>query len=719
MMVQSNREIPLKKKSQADNVQPPLHDARPDAERGAGGETQQLAHSGADLLTTRHGLPLSDNQNSLHAGPRGPGMLSDIIFLDKITHFDRERIPERVVHAHASAARGHFELTQSLSKYTTAKLLCDVGRRTPVFARLSTVIGPAGSADTVRDVRGFAVKFYTDQGNWDLVGNNIPVFFIQDAMKFPDLIHAAKREPDRGLPSASTAHDTFWDFISLMPESMHMVMWIMSDRTLPRSLAMMEGFGVHTFRLIDAAGHSTLVKYHWRPRLGMQSLLWEEAVQIAGADPDYHRRSLAESIEAGHYPAWDLAVQLLSEDDAARLPFDVLDPTKLIPEEWVPLKVIGRMVLDQIPDNFFAETEQVAFCPSHILPGMDFSQDPLLQGRILSYTDTQMHRLGGPNFNQLPVNRPLCPVQHYQRDAQAQQAVCRGRTAYEPNTLAPSGPRASRSEGQHSYREALGDSVIRARAESFSDHYSQARMFFLSQTDVERRHIAAALTVELSKVETADIRQRMVGHLRVIDESLATSVAHGLSMDRLPAPAHPARAPIDLGTSDMLSILKKTEPTLEARCIGVLIADGSNAHELDTLLHTIQEAGARVKIIAPGIGGAKLSDGRTQVADLPLRAASSAFFDAVALVLCLPATEALLSDHAAQDFVRDAYKHLKAIALSESSIPLLVSSGVTQDGYCVPIHQVERFIELAASRHWERTFPVPKAAQEHTDEERS
>ncbi len=441
-------------------------------ESGAGGERQDQAGGTHPVLTTAQGIAIPDNQNSLRATPHGPGLLEDFILREKITHFDHERIPERIVHARGSAAHGHFQLTKSLARFTTAKVLTDTAARTPVFCRFSTVAGGAGSVDTPRDVRGFAVKFYTTEGNWDLVGNNIPVFFIQDAMKFPDLIHAVKMEPDRGFPQAGSAHDTFWDFVSLMPESMHMIMWAMSDRTIPRSLRMMEGFGIHSFRLLDRNGTSTFVKFHWRPRLGIQSTVWDEAVKLQAADNDFHRRDLWESIAAGQFPEWDLAVQLFTEEQAQEFPFDHLDPTKLVPEELVPLQVIGHMVLDRNPDNLFAETEQVAFCPANVRARHRFSNDPLLQGRLFSYLDTQLSRLGGPNFHQLPINAPKCPFANQLRDGHMQMQVPRGRVAYEPASLDPASPRASRDKGfAHFAGQADDGAKGRLRPASFGDHY--------------------------------------------------------------------------------------------------------------------------------------------------------------------------------------------------------------------------------------------------------
>jgi catalase len=546
------------------------------AQVATGGELHQIAGGQHPALTTNQGVALSDNHNSLKANPRGPALLEDFILREKIAHFDHERIPERIVHARATGVHGFFELTSSLKKYTTARILTEVGERTPVFTRISTVAGGAGSVDTPRDVRGFAVKLYTKEGNWDLVGNNIPVFFIQDAIKFPDLIHAVKMEPDRGFPQSATGHDTFWDFISLTPESMHMVMWIMSDRTLPRSLRMIEGFGIHSFRLINDAGESTFVKFHWRPTLGLQSTIWDETVKIAGADQDFHRRDMFDAIAAGDFPEWEFAVQLFTHKEADRFPFDHLDATKLIPEELIPLKVIGRMVLDRWPNNFFADTEQVAYCPSHVVPGIDFSNDPLLQGRLFSYHDTQLSRLGSPNFHQIPINAPKCPFANQQRDGHMQIEQPEGRVAYEPNSLSKNSPRETPANGFHSAAITETGAKGRVRPESFADHYSQARQFYLSQTVHEQAHIASALVFELSKVEHKHVREAMVGHLRHIDEDLAQRVAAGLGMEEMPN-APKAAAPVQgMKRSPALQIIGKMKDTLQGRAVAILIADGSD-----------------------------------------------------------------------------------------------------------------------------------------------
>lgn len=669
--------------------------------RGQGDELHQQADGRHPRLSTNQGIPVADNQNSLRATPRGPTLLEDFVLREKITHFDHERIPERIVHARGTAAHGYFELIHSLRKYTTAKILTETGVKTPVFARFSTVAGGAGSVDTPRDVRGFAVKFYTKEGNWDLVGNNIPVFFIQDAIKFPDLVHSVKMEPDRGFPQAASAHDTFWDFISLTPESMHMIMWAMSDRAIPRSLRMIEGFGIHSFRLVDAKGASTFVKFHWRPKLGLQSTVWDEAVKIAGADPDFHRRDLFEAIQRGDHPEWELAVQLFTEQEAAKFPFDHLDPTKLIPEETVPLTVIGRMVLDRWPDNFFAETEQVAFCPANIVPGIDFSNDPLLQGRLFSYLDTQLSRLGSPNFHQIPINAPKCPFANLQRDGHMQVHVPKGRVNYEPSSLQADSPREIPA-GFRSYAQFDEGAKGRVRVESFADHYSQARLFYRSQTAPEQAHIASALVFELSKVETQHVREAVVGHLRHIDGDLAKRVAAGLGLDALPSAPPAAVKPIDMPPSPALQIIGKAKHTLKGRCVGILLDDGSDAATVNALRKAAEDAGASVKIVAPKVGGAMLSDGRKLAADGQLAGTPSVVFDAVAVVLSPAAGKALGKEAAAVDWVRDAYGHLKALACDEGAQPLLQAGGVANDAGVVKAVDTRTFLKVAATRQWDR-----------------
>ncbi|MFD1712783.1 catalase [Ottowia sp. GY511] len=673
-----------------------------DVLRGLGNELQQQADGSHPVLTTQQGIPVPDNQNSLRATPRGPTLLEDFILREKITHFDHERIPERIVHARGSAAHGTFELTESLAEFTTARILTEVGVKTPVFTRFSTVAGGAGSVDTPRDVRGFAVKFYTQEGNWDLVGNNIPVFFIQDAMKFPDLIHAVKMEPDRGFPQAASAHATFWDFISLMPETMHTLIWAMSDRAIPRSLRMMEGFGIHSFRLINEAGESTFVKFHWRPRLGVQSTVWDEAAKLQGADNDFHRRDLFEAIEAGAYPEWDFAVQLFTEEEAAEFPFDHLDPTKLIPEELVPLRVIGKMTLDRWPDNLFAETEQVAYCPANIVPGIDFSNDPLLQGRLFSYLDTQLSRLGSPNFTQLPINAPKCPFAHNQRDGHMQMQVPRGRVAYEPQSLTPEAPRASLALGYRSFAAQDDDGAKgRIRAESFADHYSQPRQFWISQNETEQAHIASSYVFELSKVEVAHVREAVVGHLRHIDENLAERVADGLGMPKLPPAPPKAVQTQEFPPSPAVGLIPKMKDTLEGRCIAILVSDGSDGSTLDRLRNAAEKEGAMVKVVAPKLS-IRLKGGQRLDVDGQLAGMPSVLFDAVASILMPEEADKLKQDAGAVGWFSDAYAHLKAIAACGGTRPILEKANVEPDDGVVPIEDVAGFLRAAKTRQWGR-----------------
>lgn len=690
--------------------------AKPEAfetKLGAGGETHQIVpekgdHSSAEAhLTTNQGIRVSDNQNSLKAGARGPTLLEDFVLREKIFHFDHERIPERIVHARGSAAHGYFEATDDISDLSKAALFVK-GTKTPVFTRFSTVAGGAGSVDTPRDVRGFAVKFYTSEGNWDLVGNNIPVFFIQDAMKFPDLAHAVKMEANSGYPQAGSAHDTFWDWASLMPETTHMLMWAMSDRTIPRSLRMIEGFGVHTFQLVNAAGKSTFVKFHWKPKLGLQSTVWDEALKLQAADNDYHRRDLYEAIDTGAFPEWELGIQAFDRKFADAQPYDVLDPTKIIPEEDIPVRIIGRMVLDRNPDNFFAETEQVAFCPGNIVPGVDFSNDPLLQGRLFSYLDTQKSRLGTANFHQLPINAPKCPVMNFQRDGQMQMTVPKGRSNYEPNSLAAHGEEGGGREcpmtGFTSTTTPTGDDEsgdkLRVRAELFADHYSQARQFWISLTDNERAHVASSFTFELSKVgQLNQVPPRMVGNLRNVDEELAQRVADGLGIE-LPPKAKAAREPVDMDPSPALSIQMNMKETLEGRSVGILFADGSDGADIDAVITAITKANGKAVLIAPKVGGAKLADGSIRKADGQLAGTPSQLFDAVALVLSDAGTEMLLKESAAVDFVANAFVHLKAIGANAAAQPLLDKARVEPDEGVTDLGA--KFTAAAKLRHFDR-----------------
>ncbi|WP_158915656.1 catalase [Caulobacter sp. S45] len=684
------------------NDRPP----RPEARIGNGGELHQTASGPDNRLTTNHGVPVGDNENSLKAGPRGPTLLEDFVLREKIHHFDHERIPERIVHARGSGAHGHFELTKSLKHVTHAKILTEVGEKTEVFVRFSTVAGGAGSVDTPRDVRGFAVKFYTKEGNWDLVGNNIPVFFIQDAIKFPDLIHAAKMEADRGYPQAATAHDTFWDFIGLTPESTHMIMWAMSDRGLPRSLRMMEGFGVNTFRLLDEKGKATFVKFHWRPKLGLQSTCWDEAVKIAGADPDFHRRDLYNAIDSGDFPEWEFGVQLLTQEQADVLPFDILDATKLIPEELHPVEIVGKMVLDRNPDNFFAETEQVAFLPTNVPPGVDFSEDPLLQGRLFSYLDTQLSRLGSTNFHQLPINQAKgCPVMNFQRDGHMQHNVPQGRANYEPNSLAEAGeiggPRECPDRGFRTAAVPVEETKVRIRAETFADHYSQARLFFRSQSEPEQAHLASAIVFELSKVTFEHVRLRVIANLQNVDPKLAKRVAAGLGLDDAPKASKPAKAPIDMDLSPALRIIGKYPETLKGRAVGVLVADGSDGAMVQTVTSAVEKAGADATIIAPKIK-VTLKDGSSLTADAQLAGAPSMIFDAVALVLSEGGCASLVKESAALDFVMNAFAHLKAIGHTADCKPLLQKAGVEPDAGVMELSDTKAFLKAAATRQWDR-----------------
>jgi catalase len=631
---------------------------------GTGGELHQVAGGEVPVLTTQQGTPVSDDQNTLRVGPRGPATLEDFHLREKIFHFDHERIPERVVHARGYGAHGFFETYKPLTDVTKADIFARAGERTPAFVRFSTVAGSKGSPDLARDVRGFAVKLYTKQGNWDIVGNNIPVFFIQDAIKFPDLIHSAKEEPDRAFPQAQTAHDNFWDFISLTPESTHMTLWIMSDRAIPRSLRFMEGFGIHTFRLVNAQGKSTFVKFHWKPKLGMQSVVWNEAVKINGADPDFHRRDLWTSIQSGDFPEWELGMQLFDEEFAEKFEFDVLDPTKLIPEEQIPIRIVGRLVLDRVVDNFFAETEQVAFCTQNIVPGVDFSNDPLLQGRNFSYLDTQIKRLGGPNFTHLPINAPKCPMRNFQQDGHMAFVNPKGRVNYEPNSVGgeEGGPREDPQNGFTSFPAGEAGPKVRERSETFADHFSQARQFYMSQTDLEREHIAASYVFELSKVENPAIRLRMVSQLRNVDEGLAAAVSDGLGLKAVPKAAAAARPRLDnLPESPALSIMRNPPGTFAGRKLGIVVADGVNAALLKGVLAAVIKAGATFEVIAPKVSGIEASDGSAVAVQQRIDGAPSVLYDAVALLLPEAAAKELEKNPALRDFVADAGAHKKFI----------------------------------------------------------
>jgi catalase len=675
-----------------------------EAIRGAGGEPHQQAMNGAPVLTTNQGVPVSDDQNMLRVGARGPALLEDFHFLEKMTHFDHERIPERIVHARGSAAHGVFTPYKAASRYTRAAFLQNPSIETPVFVRFSTVAGGAGSVDLPRDVRGFATKFYTSEGIFDLVGNNIPVFFIQDAIKFPDFVHSVKMEPDRGFPQNASAHDTFWDFVSLEPETQHMVMWAMSDRAIPRSYRMMEGFGVHTFRLVDAKGKTTFVKWHWRPKLGSQSVTWDEACKINGADQDFHRRDLFTAIQAGAFPEYELLIQPFSEEEADELDFDILDATKLIPEERVPLVAIGKMVLNRWPDNFFAETEQAAFHPGHLVPGIEFTDDPLLAGRIFSYTDTQLKRIGGPNFHELEINRPKCPMHNFQRDGMARMRIDTGRVSYEPNSLVPDGPRET-PHGFATYAQPVAGAKVRERSETFSDHYSQARLFFRSMTPPEKAHIISAYTFELAKVETLAIRTRQLGHLNLIDPELGAKVADLLGMAGQADSITPAREPIDLPLSPALSILAKAPVTLAGRKIGALIGDGFDAGIVAKLRSAAQKEGAMFELVAPKVGTTLASDGTQVAADHMIAGGPSAIFDAVVVVPGTASIQMLLATPAALEWIANAFAHCKVIGTVADAAPLLEAARVRPDDGVIDLagKGVATFIETAKrGRIWAR-----------------
>ncbi|QSI30578.1 catalase [Variovorax sp. RKNM96] len=686
--------------------------------------------SSGQTLTTNQGVAVADNQNSLKAGARGPALLEDFVLREKITHFDHERIPERIVHARGSGAHGFFECYEPLTKFTKAAPFKEAGKITPVFVRFSTVAGERGSKDTARDVRGFAVKFYTDEGNWDLVGNNMPVFFIQDAMKFPDLVHAVKPEPHHQMPQAASAHDTFWDFVSLMPESTHMLMWQMSDRAIPRSYRMMQGFGVHTFRLVNEAGESFLVKFHWQPKLGTHSLVWEEAVKISGADPDFHRRDLWEAIEAGEYPEWELGLQIFTEEQAEQFSFDILDATKLIPEELVPVQVVGRMVLNRNPDNFFAETEQVAFCTAHIVPGLDFTNDPLLAGRIHSYVDTQITRLGGPNFQELPINAPIAQVHNNQRDGMHRQAVNRGRVAYEPNSLAGGCPfQAGAAQGFTSVARRLdakeSADKVRVKPEKFADHYTQARLFFESQTEVEKAHIGNAFRFELSKVTVPAIRQRVVASLLNAAPDLAQRLALDLGME-LPAPLPKALenpAPPEVETSSALSLMARPgDGGIRTRKVAVLIDHGVEGASLQKLVSSLVAEGAVPRLVAARLGTYVGAGGEKFEADATMENSPGFLFDALVLPDGEAAVAALDQDAHTQEFLRDQYWHCKTILafgasealLAEAQIPMTMPNGSVDPGLILADvaaadDGIAAFISaMGAHRHFGRENDPPR-----------
>ena len=687
-----------------------------------------LRTDNSDPLTTNVGQPIGTDQNSLRAGERGPTLLEDYILREKIQHFDHERIPERIVHARGAAAHGHFQLYESLEDLTVAKVLTDTSAKTPLFVRFSTVAGSRGSADTARDVRGFAVKMYTTEGNWDIVGNNIPVFFIQDAIKFPDLIHAAKPEPDREIPQAATAHDTFWDFISLTPESMHMVMWIMSDRTLPRSFGMMEGFGVHTFRLVNAQGKSTFVKFHWKPLAGVHSLVWDEAQQIAGKDPDFHRRAMWDSIKQGIPFEWELGIQTLAEEDEQKYDFDILDATKLWPEELLPVRIVGKMTLDRNPDNYFAETEQVAFNTTNVVPGIDFSNDPLLQGRNFSYLDTQLSRLGSPNFTELPINRPMVPVSNNQRDAQMRYTIDKGRVSYAPASLDGHSPEevTPAGGGYESYPALVNGPKVRVRSKTFDDHYGQAKLFWNSMSGPEKEHIVKALQFELSMVETREVRQRMLKHLGQINEMLANQVAAALGESSSAEPRGTAdsvdgakkladavsETTASGGVQKSKALSMENQPTsAKGRKVAILVTDDTDANQVSQIHQAIKNAGAMSELVGSHLGMIHTPDGELKIAKT-FANTSPALYDAV-FVPGGSGVTALKSKGDAHVFLAQTYKHGKAIGVLGEAVSLLMDAlpdGAVSDqmgvisgqGNAQQTEVIDQFVASVGMRNWKR-----------------
>lgn len=701
---------------------------------------QHMEDSTGELMNTNTGVRVNDDQNSLKAGDRGASLLEDFILREKITHFDHERIPERVVHARGSGAHGVFKLYEPLAQYTKAQFLNDTSIETPVFIRFSTVAGSRGSTDLARDVRGFAVKFYTQEGNFDLVGNNMPVFFIQDAIKFPDLVHAVKPEPDNEIPQAASAHDTFWDFISVMPESAHMIMWLMSDRAIPRSYRMMEGFGVHTFRLVNAEGVSHFVKFHWKPLLGVHSVAWDEAQNISGKDPDFHRRDLWDAIESGNFPEYELGLQIVPEEDEFKFEFDLLDPTKIIPEELVPVIRIGKMTLNRNPENFFAETEQAAFHIGHVVPGIDFTNDPLLQGRLFSYTDTQLIRLGGPNFQEIPINRPIVPVHNNQRDGYMRQTINRGKVSYGPNSLGDNYPlQAKASEGGFaSYPERIDARKVRARSKSFMDHFSQAKLFFNSQSDPEKNHMIDAFSFELGKVQSVEVRRRMLGILSMVDKSLAAEVAFALRLSvpedpelpvnrSIPADADPADYdPIivegSLTASAALSMANSPKDSIKTRKIAFLAADGVDSNSLNTVKTALEAEGAIVEVIAPRLNYILSTTDEEIHVHHSLLTAASVLYDAVYVPGGTNSVATIEADADAVHFLNEAFKHCKAIAADAGAMQVIESTyfarkvpsdfsdeSVLLDGIVIsdnPAKLAKQFISaIAQHRFWEREKP--------------
>jgi catalase len=698
---------------------------RPKASEGVLAKHKQMetfAQQAENLLTTQQGVVVPDNHNSLRAGVRGPTLLEDFMLREKLAHFGQERRPERVMFARGAAAHGYFELYRSLTSNTRADFLQESGSRTPVFVRFSNLTGERGSADTVRDVRGFAVKFYTREGNFDLVGSSLPVFFIQDAMKLPDLMHALKPEPHHGMPQDSSAHDTFWDFASLLPETTHALMWLMSDRGLPRSLRMMEGFGVHSLRLVNAHGAAQYAKFHWKPKLGRHALCWDEAQKIAGKDPDFLRRDLWESIAAGQFPEWELGLQLVDEAKADSLGVDLLDPTKLIPEELVPVLPVGKLVLNRNPDNFFAETEQVAFHPGHLVPGIEFSNDPLLQGRLFSYTDSQLTRLGGPNHHELPINRSVCPVHNFLRDGASRLSIPRGAVGYEPNTLG-NGSEFRVDGGQQGFQsspDSLESPKVRRRSSRFDDHFSQATLFWNSQSTVEKEHLIAAFQYELSKVETPAIRQRVADNLAHVDARFARKVAEPLGIGAPDPRAAAGRAGFRqpsgqalLESSPALSMEPNGPVPLTSRRVAILVANGVEIGAMKVLQQALHDHGVLTRVLASHLGFVATSSGQQLPVDHSFATMPSVMFDAVMVPAGAASAQALGQSGDALHFVHEAFRHGKALCLIGEGAQLLRVAG--QDDAPLPgvvrgsndpatrLLMVQEFVQaMARHRHWQR-----------------
>lgn len=648
----------------------------------------RVEHAG-ERLTTNQAVPVSSTDDSLKAGARGPTLMEDFHFREKMMHFDHERIPERVVHARGFGAHGYFQVYEPMTEYTKAKFLQDPSVKTPVFVRFSTVVGSRGSADTVRDVRGFATKFYTEDGNYDLVANNIPVFFIQDAIKFPDVVHAIKPEPHNEIPQASAAHDTFWDFVVNTPELTHMILWLLSDRAIPRSFRMMEGFGVNTFRLVNGQGKGRFVKFHWKPMLGVHSLVWDEAQKLAGKDPDYHRRDLWDAINKGDYPEYEFGVQILEEEDEFKFDFDILDATKFWPEEIIPVRRVGKMTLNRNVDNFFAETEQVAFHAGHVVPGIDFSNDPLLQGRLFSYLDTQLIRLGGPNFHEIPINRPVAHVHNNQRDGYHRMTIDHGRVSYFPNSLQGNTPHPDPEHGYIHYAEKVDGRKIRERSDSFKDHYRQATLFWNSMSEAEKQHIVDAFHFEVGGVMDKQIKQRVVDMFNNVDAQLAVRIAQGFS-------ATPPASPGGTGVTSSSPAVSQANTVMSARTrkVAILVENGFNFPEVTQVIEALKNAGVHSEIVSKYQGMLASVDGRQLEVNKNYLSSGSIMYDAVYVTGGRQCVDTLLTHGDAVHFVNEAFKHAKALGATNEGVDLIASSQVRGVATAGPETQAQLVSEL-------------------------